>query len=869
MTEVAALLEAAPSPFLLLATDLTITSANAAYLRMVGKKRKEMVGRYLFDVFPADSSEPNDCNEHTIRASVERAIQTRQPDSIMMVRYPVTRSPAESRVLDERYWSVVHTPILDNQGKVKLIVQNPVEISERCTLKEAQRSACIDYSFGLLTEGNGLGRGKLLEESNRRLAEERARLRRIFEQAPGYTAVLIGPDYVYEVANKAYSQLVGHREVIGKSVWEVIPELEAQGYFKLLDQVMASGKPFVGHEMRVSLQHTPGGAMDERYLDFVFQPLFAPDGTTFGVFFQATDATEKKQALEALQISNERWRLAIEGARDGVWDWNMQTNEVTYSRRWKEICGYADDEIADRFEEWEKRIHPEDRQAVFDELQASINSERYQYQSEHRLRCKDGSWKWVLARAVVVAWDDAGRPTRMAGTLTDISQKKESDEMIWRHASFDSLTGLPNRRLFRDRLEHEVRKAHRFGSEVALLFVDLDRFKQVNDLLGHDAGDQLLKQAGERLSACVRESDTVARPGGDEFTIILTELNDQTHVERIAQKVIAALVRPFHLNGEVVHMSASIGITLYPNDASEPEELIRNADYAMYAAKAAGRNRFHYFTRPMQQEALRRLHLGRDLRGALKGGQLQVHYQPVVDLISGHIAKAEALLRWYHPKFGLVPPSQFIPIAEESGLINDIGDWIFTEAVCCSQRWGTRLGRPFQISVNRSPVQFLSRSNGINWSRFLKEHGLPGNSISVEITEGVLLNASHAVSDILLQYRDAGIQVALDDFGTGYSSMAYLKKFDIDYLKIDQSFVQDIEANAGSRTIAESMIVMAHKLGLKVIAEGIETPGQENILRAAGCDYGQGYLFSKAVPPDMFEQLLPCDAAGEAGQYIH
>ena len=461
----------------------------------------------------------------------------------------------------------------------------------------------------------------------------------------------------------------------------------------------------------------------------------------------------------------------------------------------------------------------------------------------------------------------------MTGTVTDISQKKESDEMIWRHASFDSLTGLPNRRLFRDRLEQEVRKAHRSRSEVALFFVDLDRFKEVNDLLGHDAGDQLLKQASERLSACVRASDTVARPGGDEFTVILTELNDQAHVERIAQKIIAALARPFHLNGEIVHISASVGITLCPDDASEPEEMIRNADHAMYAAKAAGRNRFRYFTRPMQQEALRRLHLGRDLHKALKSGQLQVHYQPIVDLSSGRIVKAEALLRWYHPKLGLISPSQFIPLAEESGLINDIGDWMFAEAVCCAQRWGTRTGRPFQISVNRSPVQFLSRSNGTNWSRLLEERGLPGNSISVEITEGALLNASSAVSDTLLQYRDAGILVALDDFGTGYSSMAYLKKFDIDYLKIDQSFVQDIEANAGSRTIVESIIAMAHKLGLKVIAEGIETPGQENILRTTGCDYGQGYLFSKAVPPDMFEQLLSSDSAGnragEAGRHIH
>lgn len=858
MADTAAVLEAAPYPFLLLTTDLTIIDVNAAYLRTVGRKREELVGRDIFDAFPAN---PDDIdNERTLRASVQRAIQTGKPDTIMVLRYSMSRQTPDGPVCDERYWSVVHTPVLDDQGDVELIISNPIDVTELYTLKKALGSANDDYDFGFLTEGSILSHGQLLEESNRKLTEERARLRRVFEQTPGFIAILHGPDLVYEIVNEANYQLVGHRDLIGKPVREALSELEGQGYFELLDQVMASGKPFVGHEMRVQFQRTPGGPMTERYVDFVFQPLFAPDGTVSGVFIQGHDVTEQKQAKEALQISNERWKLAIEGARDGVWDWNLQTNEVVYSLRWKEILGYADNEIANRFDEWETRLHPDDRQTALSELQASVNGKPYH--SEHRLRCKDGSWKWTLARAVVVERDEAGRPTRMTGTQSDISEKKESDELIWRHASFDCLTGLPNRRLFRDRLEREVRKAHRSGSEVALFFIDLDRFKEVNDLLGHDAGDLLLKQAGERLHACVRESDTVARLGGDEFTVILTELNDQTHVERIAQKIIAALIRPFRLKGEVAHISASIGITLYPNDASEPEELIRNADQAMYAAKAAGRNRFRYFTRSMQEHAHKRLHLARDLRKALTGGQLQVHFQPVVDLSSRHIVKAEALLRWHHPKLGLVHPAQFIPIAEESGLINDIGDWVFREATSWSQRWGARTGQSFQISVNRSPVQFLSKSNSTDWLRFLEELSLPGNSISVEITEGVLLNASPAVADTLLQYRDAGIQVALDDFGTGYSSMAYLKKFDIDYLKIDQSFVQDIEANAGSRAIAESIIVMAHKLGLQVIAEGIETTGQEKILQAAGCDYGQGYLFSKAVPPDAFEQMLASESAG-------
>lgn len=845
--DAAAVLEVAPYPFLLLSTDLTIIRVNATYLRTAGRSREQVIGHHLFDAFPKDPSDPDDSKFKTVKASVERAIQTRKPDTIMVLRYAMPRDTPDGVVFDERYWSIVHTPVLDDEGKVKFIIHNPIEITEFHTLKKALETANGERDFGFLTEGSVFNLSKSLEE-------ERLRLRRLFEQAPGFIAVMLGPDHVFDIVNEAYCQLVGHRDLIGKPIREALPEWAGQGCFELIDQVFTTGKAFVGHEMLLRFPRIPGGLTIDCYVDLLCQPLYGSDNKVCGIFVQGNDVTEKKRAQDELQLSNERWKLAIEGAGDGVWDWIIPTNEVVFSRRWKEILGYGPDEIANRFEEWESRVHPDDREEALGSLQDCLAGKPYY--SEHRLRCRDGSWKWILARAVVVRHDETGKPIRMTGTTSDISGKKESEELIWRHASFDTLTGLPNRRLFRDRLEQEVRKAHRSGLEAALLFIDLDRFKEVNDLLGHDAGDLLLTQAARRVTACVRDSDTVARLGGDEFTVILTELTDKAHVEHIAQKIILTLSEPFFLNDEMAYISASVGITLYATDASEPEELIRNADQAMYAAKNSGRNQFRYFTRSMQEEAHMRLRLGGDLRRALSDEQLKVRYQPVVELSSGHIVKAEALLRWYHPTLGLVSPEQFIPLAEESGLIHQIGDWVFREAATCSQRWAAATGHPFEICVNRSPVQFLSQSSGMDWSRYLEQIGLPANSISVEITEGVLLNASPVVADTLLQYRDAGISVSLDDFGTGYSSMAYLKKFDIDYLKIDKSFVHDIEVNAGSRTIAESIIVMAHKLGLKVIAEGIETPEQEKILQAAGCDYGQGYLFSEAVPPDAFERLL-------------
>jgi len=683
---------------------------------------------------------------------------------------------------------------------------------------------------------------------------------RVFDQAPGMTAILQGPELVYEVVNRAYRKGLRGQKLIGRPYKEAHPELENQGFFDDLDTVVASGAAVVGRERRILLRDPDGGELNEAYIDFVFQPLFAPDGAVSGIFIQANDVTTKVRAKRALERSNERWKLAVEDARDGVWEWNPQTDDVMFSRRWKEMLGYHANEIANTMAEWESRVHPDDHTRFAHERQASVAG--HPYHSEHRLRCKDGSWKWVLARAVIVDDCEAG-PTRMTGTLSDISQKKEWEEQIWRHANFDALTGLPNRRLFREHLRQELEKGSPAGARLAIMYIDLDYFKQVNDLLGHDAGDLLLTLAGRRLTACIKEGEFLARVGGDEFFLLIPEVAGPADVERLAGNVVHALTTPFHLEAEVAHVSASIGITLYPDDATTSEGLIRNADQAMYAAKRSGRNQVHFFTASMRDEAQRRVQLGRDLRHAIAGRQLEVHYQPIVHLASGKILKAEALLRWNHPELGRVAPSLFIPIAEETGLINAIGDWVMNEVASWLSGWMTRTGRALQVSVNRSPVQLLASGSTEAVLRTAASFHLPPNSIVLEITEGVLLNATPVVANALLQCRDAGIQVALDDFGTGYSSMAYLKKFDIDFLKIDRSFVQDLETDPGSLAIAESIVMMAHRLDMKVIAEGIESAGQREILVRAGCDLGQGYLFSKPVPVDEFERLLEENARHE------
>jgi diguanylate cyclase (GGDEF)-like protein/PAS domain S-box-containing protein len=453
--------------------------------------------------------------------------------------------------------------------------------------------------------------------------------------------------------------------------------------------------------------------------------------------------------------------------------------------------------------------------------------------------------------------DPSGNVNSVLAVGRDLSDRMAFEAAIWRQANFDTLTGLPNRQMFQNRLEQEAKVARRAGHRMALMLIDLDRFKEVNDSLGHDFGDTLLIEAARRVTSCVREADTVARLGGDEFTVILPDLHDTESIERVARTIIGALSEPFKLGPHDAFISASVGVTLYPDDARELDVLFKNADQAMYAAKNAGRNRFAWFTPDLQVAAEKRLRLTSDLRAALPGEQFELYYQPIVDLPTGDIYKAEALIRWLHPERGTISPLEFIPLAEDTGLIVPIGDWVFRQAVHQAKQWRSRFHPSFQISVNMSPVQIRQNTQlCTQWSEYLVRESMPGQSIAVEITEGLLLHADLKIDEKLLTFRDAGIRISIDDFGTGYSSLSYLKRFDIDYLKIDRSFVQNLGLDADNQALCEAIVVLAHKLGLKVIAEGVETIEQREFLAAVGCDFAQGFLWSRPVPPDAFEALV-------------
>ena len=510
---------------------------------------------------------------------------------------------------------------------------------------------------------------------------------------------------------------------------------------------------------------------------------------------------------------------------------------------------------------WDDLIHPEDHeQKSWREFFRSLKEGIDCMLKNKRLIRKNG--EAILVRIVMKAIKTvSGETDCFLLNIEDVTEKKKSQEAVWRQANFDMLTGLPNRFMFFDRLKEEIQRSQREGASFALFFIDLDRFKEVNDTLGHQMGDTLLIETASRISHCIRKSDTASRFGGDEFTLILSRIPSTAHIEEVARKILDALSAPFTLGGgkqkSTILISGSIGITVYPTNGFDAKTLLENADQAMYVAKNGGRNRFSYFTPALQKEALARLDFLNELKDALVLSEFRLYFQPVLDLKTGKIVKAEALLRWLHPRLGVLCPSEFITITEESGLICEIGRFVFREAGRWAKRWAEIAPESFQISVNMSSVQFENNRQLVEESiKCLESLGLPGENLSIEITENLLLNINENVAQKLLGFARKGISLSIDNFGTGCFTLSYLLKFHIDYLKIDESFIRNLENDVEKLAMAEATIMMAHKLGLKVIAKGVETSAQKNILSSIHCDYGQGFLFSKPLSPPEFELFL-------------
>ncbi|PIR00764.1 MAG: hypothetical protein COV66_04885 [Nitrospinae bacterium CG11_big_fil_rev_8_21_14_0_20_45_15] len=564
---------------------------------------------------------------------------------------------------------------------------------------------------------------------------------------------------------------------------------------------------------------------------------------------QLSHMIERKKHEEALMLAS----LVYQTSKEAILVADDKNSIIAVNPAFTVQTGYKQDEVLGK----DPRILSSGRhdREFFAEMWESLNTTG-SWEGEIYDRRKNGEI-YPKRLSITSAFKEDGSLYRRVALFYDISEKKKSEELIWKQANFDVVTGLPNRNMFYYQVNESIKMANRKKIQIGLMFLDLDHFKDINDTLGHGMGDLLLKEVAKRLALCVRDTDMVARLGGDEFTVILNNVNDTVHIERAAQSILDNLSKPFSLENEVVYLSASIGISLFPKDATDFDELLKYADQAMYRSKEAGRNRFTYFTASMQEQSQARMNIAADLRAALVKDQFWVAYQPIVELITGNISKAEALIRWQHPERGPVGPAEFIPIAEETGLINEIGNWLFLQVTNQVKEWQQLHSSAFQISVNKSPIQFCNDDPKYKgWGEQLKERNLSKNSVCVEITEGLLLDASEITNRKLLEYRDVGIQVALDDFGTGYSSLSYIQKFDIDYIKIDQSFVRNLKRDSNEMALCEAIVTMSHKLGIKTIAEGVETEEQRDLLIAAKCDYGQGFLFSKPLPAEEFEELL-------------
>ncbi|MCG8044424.1 MAG: EAL domain-containing protein [Candidatus Thiodiazotropha endolucinida] len=565
----------------------------------------------------------------------------------------------------------------------------------------------------------------------------------------------------------------------------------------------------------------------------------------------------------ALRKSEERFELAMRGANDGVYDWNLQSNEIYFSPRWKRMLGYEDHELPNEFSTWESLIDDKDRERSWEMLTDYINGRRDNFHIEFKMQHKDGHWVDILSRAFLVR-DAQGNAIRTVGTHVDISEKKRQEAHILRQAHYDGLTGLPNRFLAMDRLAQLLKEASRDVSKVAILFLDLDGFKRVNDTLGHETGDRLLVQAAERLQSVVREGDSVCRLGGDEFVVLLRNLGELTNARTVASSLISQFRHPFSLDERELVVTTSIGIAVYPSDGITPTELLRNADTAMYHSKEQGRNTFNFFTTEMNLNVSRMLEVEEQLHGAQERHEFSVVYQPVVELQSNRVVAAEALLRWNNPVLGTVSPDEFIPIAEQTGVILGIGRYVLQQAVENALRWREMLDHEFKIAINLSPRQFRDTTLVDYIKDLLECNGLKANALVLEVTEGVLMSGQQDIEHALSRLHNAGIRLAMDDFGTGYSSLNYLRKYPFDVLKVDRSFVNDLTVDPADCELVNASILMAHGLGLEVVAEGVETEDQLSQLRDMQCEYAQGYLFSRPINVDAFTDLLQYHSKAES-----
>lgn len=739
----------------------------------------------------------------------------------------------KARMIDELQNELDET----NQGIILLTLE--LDELEQAKLREGIETICQLQDELAVTNKGLLALTVELEESEEKY---RSILENAVEAIFTFTE-----DGSTETINPAASDLFGYQEneLVGMNIGSLIPEFEGvadiNAISERLKKIAVNGEVFVlGLKKNGSLfpvEFTLGN------------PIYKNKPLWMAII---RDITERKKAEASFRLMAK----IFEGSNDGILVTDTQGLVIDTNKAFTVITGYEKHEILGKSPL----------------IMKSEQHNNHFYFSLWRKLLKTGSWngeiwakrkggeiypKWL---SIYTVKDEHNRTSHFVGMFTDITARKETENQLKKLAHYDTLTGLPNRALFIEQLKWALRVARRNNKRVALMFLDLDRFKLVNDTLGHQAGDLLLIEVARRLEKCVREVDTISRLAGDEFTVILTNINTVSEASLVANKILQSFALPVKLDNRDIFISTSIGITTFPSDGTEIDKLLKNADTAMYHAKELGRNNYQFFSHVMNQKVLDELEMETNLRNALKNGEFLLHYQPQVDLSSNEIVGVEVLMRWKHPIFGFISPTRFIPHAEKTDLIIAIGEWVLHSACTQAVQWQKEGMKPLRIAVNISGTQLKRQDLLGATANILLETGLAPELLELELTEGVVMENAELTINTLNQLKSMGIRLSIDDFGTGYSSLSYLKRFPIDTLKIDQSFIKDITTNQDDYAIASTIIAMAHNLRLRVIAEGVETKEQLEMLRDKNCDEVQGYYFSRPLPEATLKLLLKREA---------
>jgi diguanylate cyclase (GGDEF)-like protein/PAS domain S-box-containing protein len=685
----------------------------------------------------------------------------------------------------------------------------------------------------------------------------------LFHQAPVGYLVLDDLGLIREV-NDTFCRMVSRDRdrLVGSPLSECL-EGDNRGVF--LARYRAFFKNPTGKNLEAPIRRDRGPAF-HAYMEGAIlntPPRRQPESNPTLLLLAVTDITQRKLAEQALKESETRLNLAIHGARIGLWDWTIQSGKTVFNDKWAELIGYTLDELSQTgIENWLALLHPEDLKPSSEILERHFSGELEYYELEARLKHKSGDWIWVLVRGKVTEWNEK-KPVRMIGTHINITEHKQAEHRIRYLAHHDPLTDLPNRTLLAERATMALALAARHQNTLAILFFDLDGFKDINDSLGHAAGDVLLRQVAVRLKGILREVDTLVRLGGDEFIVLLPDVG-RDGAAQVADKTLTLLREPVELSGHRLAVTSSIGISLYPHDGVSFEALLKNADTAMYRAKHEGRNRFKFYDARMNAEILDRLTLLAALRKGIQGGQLRTHFQPKARLADGAVVGAEALVRWQHPEQGLLLPARFIALAKETDLIVALGEWVL-EDVCRHLVAWRDAGLPeLTVAVNLAARHFREPRLVERLATLLARHDLPPARVELELTESTLLDVGRETKTVMESLRKLGFHLVIDDFGAGYSSLVYLKNLPFSSLKIDQSLIHGLENDANDRAIAAAVVALSHIMGLTVVAEGVETGRQRQILLEQGCDFVQGNLLSAPLPAEAFVEWV-LDRSSKSG----